>query len=356
MEYADAIQLGAHTRTEDGTDVYVREEFRPAHGGHGASSSTVVGTQRTFEGGGRLYSEYRLGGAGGGMDTRAVLGIAKRFVLAPGVNLAAGYERSHAVGGSEGIGSRDVLSVGLELLALENIRFGGRYEVRMDRMVRPKSGTFYDPMASPKETIQAVLSNGLTWRITPELTAMATLAFAFTQNLSNREMIRESAEFSAALLWRPEALDWLVLSGRYTRIHRQWLLADEAQGSRDQADLVGITALFDLPLGPGLRITERLIFRHHDVNAAGQETTDEVLWITHGAMNVIADLDVAIEYRLWAEFDGEVGHGMLLEVGYTLFDHARIGLGYDFSSVPRDLTLNAESGRGGVFARITGTY
>jgi hypothetical protein len=119
-------------------------------------------------------------------------------------------------------------------------------------------------------------------------------------------------------------------------------------------DLVGATAIFDLPFG--LLITERLLFRHLVANSTGRGTDDDVLWITHAAMNVIYDLDVAAEYRLWGTFDGELGHGALLELGYTLLDHARIAIGYDFSSVPRDMTLDAASGAGGVYARITGSY
>jgi len=346
-----AIQLGARTRTDDGTEVYVHEELRPAHGGHGASSATVVGTQRRFEGGGRLYSEYRLGGAASGLANRAVLGIARRFQLGPGVHLAAGYERSHAVGGSEGVGSRDVLSVGLEILAIENLRLGGRYELRMDRVVEAPTGLVAQ---ADTETLQAVVSNGFSWRITPELTALGTLRLAFTQNLSNRDVVRESLGASVAALWRPKSLDWLRLSGRYTRIHRRWTALTPTEPSQDRADLVAVTGLFDLPFG--LRFTERVIFRHHSRDGEDGGVTDEVLWISHGAMHIVAGLDVAAEYRLWASLSGEVGHGALAEVGYTLFEYARIGLGYDFSSVPRDLSLDADSGAGGLYARITGTY
>ncbi|MGB0588772.1 MAG: hypothetical protein ACPGU1_03740 [Myxococcota bacterium] len=347
-----AILLGARTRADDGTDVYIHEELRPSHHGKGGSSATIIGTERRLADGGRVYSEYRLGAGGSGLANRAVLGIAKRFELAPGVNLAAGYERSQAVGGVEGIGSRDVLSAGLEILAAENLRYGGRYEIRIDQLIDPPSGVFHDSGAGRSEVIQAVLSNGLTWRIAPELTALGTFRFVFSQDLVTRDMLRESMEGSAALLWRPRELNWLTLSARYSRIYRQWL-EDVTQDERsNRTDTIGATALMSFSFG--LTLTERVIFLHRD--EAGTASSDELLWLTHAAFEVLWGIDIAAEYRMWVPFGGDLAHGALAEVGYTLMDHARIGVGYDFSSIPRDLSLDAESGMGGFFVRLTGTY
>ena len=333
-----AIQLGARTRADDGTDVYVHEELRPSHNGKGASSATVIGTERQLADGGRVYSEYRLGGAGGGLTNRAVLGIAKRFELAPGVNLAAGYERSQAVGGVEGIGSRDVLSVGLEILAAENLRYGGRYEIRIDQLIEPPSGVFYESLTRRSEVIQAMLSNGLTWRISPELTALGTFRFVFNQDLVTRAMLRESVEGSVALLWRPQDLDWLTLSARYSRIYRQWLDEGTQNERSERVDTIGATAV--LTFSFGLTLTERVLFRHRDEGDTA--AADELLWLTHAAFNIIWGFDIAAEYRMWVPFGGTVAHGVLAELGYTLMDHARIGVGYDFSNIPRDLSLEAD--------------
>ena len=347
-----AIQLGARTRADDGTAVYVQEELRPSHAGRSASSATIIGTERQLPGGGRLYSEYRLGGAGGGLSNRAVLGIAQSFALAPGVNLAAGYERSQAVGGTEGIGSRDVLSVGLEILAAENLRYGGRYEVRIDQLIEPPSGVFSELGSGRSEVIQAMISNGLSWRITQGLTALGTFRFVFTQDLVSRAMLRESLEGSVALLWQPETMDWLRVSTRYSRIYRQWLEGDDARELAAQQDLASATLLLSFPFG--LTLSERLIFSRD--KASDAEADHALLWLTHVAMEIIWGIDVAAEYRMWAPFDGEIGHGAIAELGYTLMDHARIGVGYDFTEIPRDLSLGAESGAGGFFVRLTGTY
>jgi hypothetical protein len=243
------------------------------------------------------------------------------------------------------------MSVGLEVLALENLRFGGRYELRMDRMVEAPPGQVTQMEA---ETVQAVISNGVSWQITPEVTTLGTVRLAFTQNLSTRDIIRDSVEASVAALWRPRNMNWFKLSGRYTRMHRRWNSIAPILQSRDRADLVAATAMFDLAVG--LRFTERLLFKHRVRNGVDAGTTDEVIWITHAAMTIIDNLDLAHEYRLWMTFAGDVGHGLLTELGYTLAKSARIGIGYDFSSVPRDLSLHADSDAGGLYARITGTY
>ena len=84
--------------------------------------------------------------------------------------------------------------------------------------------------------------------------------------------------------------------------------------------------------------------------------TDELLWLTHAALDILWGIDIAAEYRMWVPFGDTLEHGALAELGYTLMDHARIGVGYDFSSIPREMSLDAESGVGGFFVRLTGTY
>ena len=347
-----AIQLGARTRADDGTAVYITEELRPSHLGRGGSSTTIMGTERVLPGGGRLYSEYRLGGGGSGLANHALLGIAQRFALAPGVNLAAGYERSQASGGSEGIGSRDVLSLGLEILAAKNLRYGGRYEIRIDQLIDPPEGVFSESAQGRSEVIQALLSNGLTWRLTPELTALGTFRFAFTQDLVSRAMLRESLEGSFALLWRPKEMSWLRMSARYSRIYRQWLSDDLGSERAEEQDIASATALMSFAFG--LTLTERVIFRRS--TSEGEDASHELLWLTHAAFDIIWGIDLAAEYRMWIPFEGDIAHGALAELGYTLYDYARIGVGYDFTDIVRDLTLDAESGMGGFFIRLTGTY
>ena len=111
------------------------------------------------------------------------------------------------------------------------------------------------------ERVQASIGR----RILPELTALGTVRFAFSQDLVSRAVLRESLEATVALLWKPPSLDWLTLSGRYSRVQRRWFLAETGGEAEDQSDIIGAAALLDLPWG--ISLTERILFRHR----AGQK-------------------------------------------------------------------------------------
>ena len=82
------------------------------------------------------------------------------------------------------------------------------------------------------------------------------------------------------------------------------------------------------------------------------------MWINRFGVRVIDHLDISAEYRLLLDLIdlGTAHHGALLEVGYTILDYGRVAVGYDFHDIPRDLSLDVEPGRGGVYVRMTGTY
>ena len=106
-----------------------------------------------------------------------------------------------------------------------------------------------------------------------------------------------------------------------------------------------------------MTLTERLVFRHVEPLSAELPDQDELLLINRFGVMVIKHLDVSAEYRLLLDLVNlGTQHGALIEVGYTILDHGRVAVGYDFHDIPRDLSLDVDPGRGGVYVRLTGTY
>ncbi len=338
-----AIRLGVRSQIDERTSAYLEERLMPGGGkaGSGPRHATVLGTESRLDGGGRAWGEYRIGDAISGSASQAVVGIGRRFELVPGFVLDGAYERVQTFGAGEGSRSRDVVSTGLEITALGWLKFGGRYELRWDR-------------GQGLERVQAVILNGLTARIGRDLSLMASFDYTLTQNLTNRDIEREGMEASLALLWRPRTLEWLTLAARYGRVQRRGLRDLDAQLADPQkltesatADLASVAAIFELPLR--LRLTEKLTLRHRTVldPEAGDAVTLDLLWASRLGFHLVAGLDIDL---------GGLHHGALAEVGYTLFEYVRLAVGYDFTDIPRELDADATPGRGGVYARITGTY
>ena len=89
--------------------------------------------------------------------------------------------------------------------------------------------------------------------------------------------------------------------------------------------------------------------------------TDMLLWLTRLSVLILDSLDLSAEYRLRYALapspDGEqMMHGMLVEAGYTIFEYARIGVGYNFSRFSEDLLARDDQDAGGFFVRVTGMY
>ena len=347
-----AFRVGVRSQIDDQTAVYLEERIVTGDRNGDLVGATVLGAEHRFDATGRAYGEYRIDGGIDGRSNRAIVGIGKRFDLAPGVSMSAGYERTESFGGFEGSLSRDVLSIGFQLLALERLKLSGRYELRVD-VERSPGVDDPDPDAFvPRELVQAVALNSATLSITEDLTAMAVLNYTLTQDLASRRVERETLEGALSLVWRPQVFDWLTLAGRYGRYHTRFIQPGDTKATIETVDLISVGSHLNLPYR--IQLTPKLAFRHRAVD--GGEAHYELLWALRGGIDIYAGLDVAVEYRMLADFGVAVRHGALLEVGYTLFDHARLALGYDFNEIPRELTATGEAGRGGVYFRVTGRY
>ena len=358
-----AVILGARTRLDDQSDAYVEHRFVQGDASGEPAQAMVVGTETRLPGGGRTYSEYRLDSGVDGRTNRAVVGIGRRLDVTRGVRLQGLYERSQTFGGFEGTGSRDVVSGGLELLPWDWLKFGGRYEVRLDQ-AEALGG---EPA---RDVVQALMTNGATIKLSTAWTTLLMMNYGLTQNLTNRSVERETLSGTWAAIYRPLAHDGLLLTGRFSRYQRRYdtpgadvplLEGEETPSERDTIDLLGLGAIVELPLR--IQLTERVAYRYRVLRAGDdpRQTSQDLLWLNRIGYHVMANLDLAFEYRmlmlLSADDSLEPHHGLLAELAYVPTKHLRVGLGYDFSSIPRDLEPGQEDDPdGGIFLRVTGTY
>jgi uncharacterized repeat protein (TIGR01451 family) len=349
------IRTGLRSKLSDDTNVFLEERVMHEPGTGDMMYSTVFGARRALVGGGQMYGEYRLDSGVSGPANRAVLGLGKRFTLAEGIHLVAAYERAQTFGGFEGKGSRDVLSAGLNMTGSDWVKYGGRYEVRFDQGLAAGDG---------QDRVQVLLRNNLNLKLSPDVTALVYSTYTMTQNLLDRTMDQESLEATAGVAYRPLHSDKLTLLGRYThRLMRgvrpevSTLGIESMSGWINNIDLLSLAGVLELPYG--LQLTEKLVYKHNlDSSDLEDFSTDQILWINRFAVHLLErTLDFALEYRLmWGLPDGELLQGALTEVSYTLYEYARIGVGYNFARFSADVMDDLSENKNGFFIRLTGTY
>ncbi|MBD90338.1 MAG: hypothetical protein CL940_08375 [Deltaproteobacteria bacterium] len=371
----NATMFSVRTKLDEESDLYVGQQLGSGSGAMG--TSTVLGAETRQANGARSYSEYRLDDGVNGRTNRAVLGLSKKVHVADGVALAGSYERSQTFGGLQGDGSRDVIAGGLEILPISWLKFGSRYELRLDQ----------EPIETDEDmatTVQAVALNGLTFNLSRDTNIMLMANFDLTQNLATRDVLREGLELTLAGIHRPRLADWLTITGRLSRYQRRYAFADgverlEGTATHDQkesVDLLGVGAIIELPRG--LELTEHAVYRYRKWLSPVGESSDsetltsraqDLLSIHRLGYRMLHYLDLSLEYRLLAMLSGDdaMHHGYLAEIAYApgrhlaskspYLRHMRVALGYDFSAIPRTLepTLDDVSD-GGVYLRITGAY
>lgn len=352
----NATKVGVRTRLSDKSHLFFEERFKHADDNEGMTHATVVGAETKLDKTGRAYGEYRLDSGVGGQTNRAVVGVGKSFELGPGVRLSAGYERTQSFGGYEGPGARDVLSMGVEILGADIVKYGGRYELRWDRADE----------AGGDEIVQAVLRNGLDVKITDDLTLLGVANYALVQNLVNRHVDRETLETTLGLAYRPIASDTVQLIGRWTRRseRRTLLLSSLEPGGegreidqRTIIDIASLAGIFELPFR--LQLVEKVAYKH--TIEADEELDDSIneifLWINRLGFHLVDNLDIAVEYRLKVSLlQDDIEHGALIELAYLIANHARVGVGYNFTSFTDNLIDAEDKDSSGLYLRLTGIY
>jgi len=345
-------RLGLRTKLSPTANLYIEERIRTDDETGRMIGATVMGAEQLLPGGGRMYGEYRLDGGISGRANQAVFGIAKRFELAEGVRLTAAYERTQTLGAWEGVGARDVVSAGLEVLMADFIKYGGRYELRFDR-------------APGLNQMQSLLRNGLNLKIGDAVTVFGTANYTLTQDLTTRKVKAEHLDSSLAVVIRPLELDWFTMGTTWKRTIRRNALQLEAfdklgnvdRDERTITDLLSFTSIFEMPAR--LQLALRLAYRHTEERVTGlpESSTDYLISVLRLGFHLIENFDVAAEYRLLYTVDtDEIQHGALLEVSYNIMSYARIGVGFNFSSFSDNLMADLDEDASGFFVRLTGTY
>jgi hypothetical protein len=381
----NSTRLGVRSQITDTTSTYVQQRFGTQKGGKQFNSTTVVGGEQAFgeDKSGRVFGEYQLDGGIGGERNRAVAGIGKHWELGRGVTLDTAYERTQIFGPSNyGDQSRDVISLGFGLTRYDSIKLGTRFEFRYDQgdASAPQSSPCFsngsldtpefcrDRMLGGFDKYQLVALNSVDWKWTDDLSMLVRYNIAMTRNLTLDALEQIDQELSVGFAFRPVDWDSVNILAKYTYLDSQRPLAlEDYTYDRNQKHVVSLVPVFQI--SSGTQLVTKVAWKHiiSDLQSYsgadfGNVVTDLMLFIFRinqefYKISEELSLELGVEYRFMQLFDpNQFEHGFLLGADVVLFDYARVGFGYNFTSFTDDEYTLESIDQHGWFFRVQGSY
>ena len=405
-------QIGLRSALSPTGSMYVSERLVSRNGV--VTATSVVGAEDRINGtdGGRTYGEYQVERGTAEQRSRAVLGLAHRWQLSPGVRIQAGFEHQQVVGGflpdgtPVGDSQRDVLHAGFALEVPDRVQASSHLELRVDngddggfvediavQDARPTSaaGVFADhgdavlgasPVAPPGERWQAAARLGLTWILTPSHKLLSRLfAVHSVGNRAGRSLpAAYSLQATAGFSYRPVQRDWLNFLARYSYLAALRPNQDYGLGSDLRIDsrshIAALVPLVDLP--GRLALTGKLAWKKTRVelrtptldpatiSGTGFDRdadVDSILWLVRLGYQFFGHWDASVELRglhlsrpAGSNTARESRFGTAVELGYTIERRLRLGLGYNLSRISDNEFGDLERDAGGWFFRLTAQY
>ena len=351
----NATMAGLRTQLSKDSSLYLQQRLEDSYQTGRAMSATVVGAESRYgkDKLSRAYGEYQVDALNAGRMNRAIMGVGKRFVLAPGLHFDAGYERSQTFSGPSGDLSRDAFSVGGEWLRSKLFKLTSRQEVRVDSGDTDRGG---------QRKVQVVSLNALTLKATADVEVFGRANYLRTQNQTLGRVDAETLQATTGAAWRPVAHDWVTVLGKYTHlIEKRPSGLDGALGGglneRSVKHIFSIEPVIETPWN--LQIAHKFAWRRASERMADSPlaVSDTWLFISRLGYHVGSLVDFAAEYRLLrTSLSGESEHGALVEAAYILAKTLRIGAGYNFTHFVQTSAGDIVRDQGGFFLRVIGMY
>jgi uncharacterized repeat protein (TIGR01451 family)/fimbrial isopeptide formation D2 family protein len=348
----NATSAGLRTMLDKSSSLYVQQRLEDTNATGRMVSSSVVGAESRFgdDQKSRAYGEYQIDALNAGRMNRAVMGLGKKFEVAKGLNLDAGYERQQTFAAGGGNTSRDALSLGGEWLRPDKWKLSSRQEVRLDQGDANFGGV---------RKLQILTLNNGQVGIGKEWTLFGRANYTRTQNQTTDSLEAEALEATLGAAFRPIKHNWLNLIAKVSHLIDMRPSSDGAAANeRSVKDILSIEPVMQLPYR--LEFSQKAALRR--VTEALPDLTPEnsstLLLVSRLGWHVTDRIDLASEYRfLETVLTGDLQHGALLEAAWRFAKALRVGGGYNFTHF---METNAgdirTSNQGGFFMRLTGLY
>ena len=351
----NATMAGLRTQLDERSSLYLQQRLEDSYDTGRPVSATVIGAESRYgsDKKSRAWGEYQVDALNAGRMNRAIMGVGKRFQLAPGFNLDASYERSQTFSGPVGETARDALSVGGEWLRSRMWKLSSRQEVRVDRGDENYGG---------QRRLQVVSLNAVTARATRSLTFFGRANYLRTENQTLERLEAETLQGTLGTAYRPISANWLNVVSKYTHlIEKRPAAAAVGISEHSVKHIFSVEPIAELPWN--VQWSHKLALRRarEQFGDVPEATVDTWLFISRLGYHMTSLLDVAAEYRLLrvgvADVDdSNLEHGALVEAAWLVAKALRVGAGYNFSRFSETAAGDIERNEGGFFLRMIGMY
>ena len=348
----NATSAGLRTALDSASSVYVQERLEDSNATGRLVSSTVVGAESRYgqDEKSRAFGEYQVDALNAGRMNRAVMGFGRKFEIAKGISLDAGYERQQTFAAGGGNTSRDALSLGGEWVHGERWKATSRQEVRLDQG---------DPNFGGVRKLQVLTLNNGQISVTKEWTLFARANYTRTQNQTLDTMEAEALEATLGAAYRPIRHNWLNLITKISHLIDMRPSTDGTGTSEHSVkDILSIEPIAQLPFR--LEFSQKAALRRVTEALADMtpENSSTLLLVSRLGWHVTDRIDLASEYRfLETMLTQDLQHGALLEAAWRFAKALRVGGGYNFTHFMETNTGDIRtSNQGGFFMRLTGMY
>jgi len=391
----NAGQIGLSSGLGHGGTMYVRERVQSTQG-HMVNTTIIGAEDRIGTTNARSYGEYQIENGILGNRNRAVLGVAHRWYARPDLRIALGFEHQQIFGGflpdgtPVGNNQRNVGYTAAEFKR-NRLRATAHLEVRVDNGLNGDALANLiatDSRSSANETsfadhggtapgapliltegdmVQFVGSLGAAYKATRDHTGLARLRASNTlSRIGGDADFDDRARYMEATVgwaYRPHKIDWLNVLGRYSYLRDQRPLTALGDGVDGQSHVFAAIPMAKLP--HDLRLSGKLAFKRTQAVAVldGDDVLDvssnALLWLLRVGYAFHKKWDASGELRqlvLWKSEGTESQFGTLLEVGYSVNEWVRLGIGYNLSHFSDNELADLERDSHGFFVRVTGQY
>jgi hypothetical protein len=220
---------------------------------------------------------------------------------------------------------------------------------------------------SEGDLLQFVGSLGAAYKASRDHTGLARLRMSHTlTRLSSRVDFDDRARYLEATVgwaYRPHHHDWLHVLGRYSYLRDQRPLTALGDGVDGQSHVFAVIPLARLP--HKILLSGKVAFKRTEavaiIDGDGLLDADAnaLLWLGRLGYAFYDKWDATGELRqlvLWKSVGVESQFGTLLEIGYSVNEWVRLGLGYNLSHFSDDELADLERDSHGFFVRVTGRY
>jgi hypothetical protein len=319
-----AYQLDAKTR------VYARHELISSLGGPfelntvQRQNTTVLGVESTYAKEATLFNEYRARDGFSGREAETAIGLRNSWTLAEGLRVNTSFERVDPLEGETRANKSTALTGAMEYTAHPDWKGTARLELRRS------------------DTVDSLLNSfGLAYRLSDSWTALGKSVVYLAQNKEPAAVDQTQARVQGGFAWRQVTADVWNALGKYEFRTENGASGTFQGGNTGYGDVqrrVHILSL-DAHYQPG---ADWQLSTHYagKLTFDDRDTASAHLISTHLSYDLTRRLDVGLGAHALVSGDGtSVQYAVGPEIGFTLVNNLRVGLGYNFSGFSdRDLT------------------